>query len=106
MAGGDGLWIGTAGSGKLNLEDTGLTNPFESIECCFAFQVRDMDTDRRDAWAYYIAFGFDPEFRDGQIENLRRLHGWTDADFERLETLHKNWGRAKRLYLESEEVER
>lgn len=76
------------------LKSPGITNPLESLECCAAFQCRDMSTDRRDAWSWCIMFGIDD---DENEQELRKKHGWTDSDISRLKLLHDKWTKLKEI---------
>lgn len=91
----------------MEIKGPDIENPFESIECSIAFQVRDMLTDRRDAWIYGIVFGFsdvpeDPRYPDdlSEMEEVARKHNWSLEDMARLRRLHAEWEQCKKNYAE------
>jgi hypothetical protein len=75
---------------------TKTLDPFESLECCLAFDSRDWTVDRNDRWIYGIVFGWN-ECEDDLHDN----HNMSWDEIARLEKLHKNFIEAKRLYYKS-----
>ena len=70
-------------------------NPFESLECTIAFDVKDWGADRRSAWIYGIILGWDDE---ECFKELKAEFGWDDTTIERLKKLRGNYLKAKELY--------
>lgn len=71
------------------------TNPFESLECTIAFDVKDWGSDRRSAWIYGIILGWDDE---ECFNEFKYKFGWDDKTIERLKKLRGNYLKAKELY--------
>lgn len=74
--------------------DLNLTDCLDSIECTIAFDVRDWSEDNRSAWIYGIVFGWNDD--EGEVELKNKFH-WSDADINRLHTLHEQWIRLKQM---------
>lgn len=67
------------------------TNCFESIEMAMTFDVRDWSEDRRSAWIWGIVFGYEEE----GLYEMKKKHGWSDEDANRLNKYHEEWKRMK-----------
>lgn len=70
-------------------------NPFESLECTIAFDVKDWGADRRSAWIYGIILGWDDE---ECFKEFKAKFGWDDTTIERLKKLRGNYLKSKELY--------
>ena len=70
------------------------SNAFESIECSIAFDVRDWSEDRRSAWIYAIAFGWDYE---DSWDEVAKKFGWDEEDRKRANMMHEQWIKAKEM---------
>lgn len=70
-------------------------NPFESLECTIAFDVKDWGADRRSAWIYGIILGWDDE---ECFKEFKAKFGWDDEIIKRIKTLRGNYLKAKEIY--------
>ena len=70
-------------------------NPFESLECTIAFDVKGWEADMRSAWIYGIILGWDDEECS---KEFKAKFGWDDTTIERLKKLRGNYLKAKELY--------
>lgn len=70
-------------------------NPFESLECTIAFDVKDWGSDRRSAWIYGIILGWDDE---ECFNEFKYRFGWDDKTIEILKKLRGNYLKAKEIY--------
>jgi hypothetical protein len=62
-------------------------NPLESVERALAFATKDWSADRRDAWIYGIALGWDDE----SMAEMAARHNWNADAVSRLRQLHAAW---------------
>ena len=63
------------------------TCPKESLAAALAFNARDLSAEHRDAWAWGIVIGWDPE----SLQELAERHGWTPETVARLQRLHRDF---------------
>ena len=50
------------------------TDAMESLRSVIATDPRDWSIDRRDAWIWGLVIGWD----QGSLDELKKIHGWTD----------------------------
>jgi len=61
-----------------------IENPLEALQMALAFSPRDWATEKRDAWIYGIALGWD----DDCYPEFNRKFGWGKETFKRIQRLH------------------
>lgn len=72
---------------KWDISPKETENPMQSIHTSISGHVRDMGIDKRDAWIYGIAVGWDDE----SYKEFQKDFGWSDEVVARNKRLHEKF---------------